>query len=234
MVEWILASAEIATTMGTDAIGGHWDAFSCEVLDDPQRTKEATERIYNTFRELAQELKKRNIRVLMQEQMYIPSEKPWTLAECEEFLVAVNRENHGGCWVLATLDVGHQAGMHYGLQGPDLDYIAWLRRFASVSEVIHLQQTTPESSHHWPFTPEYNQRGHVDMEKVLEAIRYSHTHYAEQPFSGILPQVENNWLVAEIIPGSTKTEPKLLAELTESARFFREYVPEGGLNWSIG
>ena len=44
-----------------------------------------------------------------------------------------------------------------------------------------------------------------------------------------LAPVDRNWLVAEIIPGSTKTESKLLAELTESAAYLRGYVPEGGL-----
>lgn len=233
MKEWIHQAAELALAMGTDALGGHWDAFSCEVLADPKRTQEATLRLYATFRELAAELKPTGLRLLMQEQMYIPSEKPWTLQECQDFLVAVNSDHPDGIPVLSTLDVGHQAGMHYGLNGEDLDYVAWLRRFASVSEVIHLQQTTPDASHHWAFTEEYNRRGHVDMEKVLEAIRYSHEHHHEQPFASVLPPVERNWLVGEIIPGSTKEESKLLAELTESARFLRQFVPEGGLHWTI-
>jgi hypothetical protein len=71
------------------------------------------------------------------------------------------------------------------------------------------------------------------MEKVLDAIRYSHAHHHEQPFAAILKPVERCWLVGEIIPGSTKEESKLLAELTESARYLRQYVPEGGLNWSF-
>ena len=233
MKAWIVAAAEIAVTMGTDLIGGHWDAFSCEVLADPQRLQEATHRLYTTFRELSVALAGRGIRTLMQEQMYIPSEKPWTLQECRDFLCAVNRENSGGIPVRVTLDVGHQAGMHYGLDGEDLDYLAWLRRFACVSEVIHLQQTTPDASHHWAFTPEFNQRGHVEIEKALEAIRYSHEHYAEQPFASILDPVDTNWLVLEVIPGSTKTETRLLAELTESARFLRRSIPEGGLDWSL-
>src|SRR5581483_3373703 len=107
------------------------------------------------------------------------------------------------------------------------------RRFASVAEVIHLQQTTPDASHHWAFTPDYNRRGHVDIEKALEAIRYSHEHYHEQPFASVLKPVKRHWLVAEIIPGSTKTETVLLDELTESARFLRQFIPEGGLEWSF-
>lgn len=232
MVEWIERAAELAVAMGTDALGGHWDAFSVEVLSDPVRTEEATRRLYATFRDLAVRLQPTGLRALYQEQMYIPSEKPWTLRECEEFLIEVNRDNPG-LPVYVTLDVGHMAGVHYGLSGPDTDYVAWLKRFASVAEVIHLQQTTPDASHHWAFTEEHNRRGCVEMEKVLDAIRYAHAHHTEQPFAAHLAPVKRHYLVAEIIPGSTKTEQRLLAELTESAAYLRRYVPEGGLTLAV-
>ncbi len=233
MKQWLYDASKLAVAMGTDTLGGHWDAFSCEVLEDPKLLAEANARLITTFRELSHELKPLGIRCLMQEQMYIPSEKPHTLQECEDFLIDVNRDNEGGITVLTTLDVGHQAGMHYGLEGADLDYLEWLRRFASVSEVIHLQQTTPDASHHWPFTPDYNAKGHVDIDKTLEAIRYSHEHHDEQPHAAVLPPVSTNWLVAEIIPGSTKHEKVLLTELTESSKYLRKWIPEGGVDWDF-
>lgn len=232
MVEWIEQAAELAVVMGAPALGGHWDAFSVEVLSDSTRTEEANQRLYATFRGLAVRLKRLGLKALYQEQMYIPSEKPWTLDECERFLIEVNRDNPG-IPVYVTLDVGHMAGTHYGLEGADVLFEEWLRRFASVAEVIHLQQTTRDASHHWAFTEHYNRRGEVKMERVLEAIRHSHAYHHEQPFADILAPVATNWLVAEIIPGSTKTEDRLLAELTESSRFLRQYVPDGGLDWSF-
>ena len=232
MADWILQAAELAVEMGAPALGGHWDAFSVEVLSDPVRTEEAKRRLYQKFRDLSVRLKSTGLKALYQEQMYIPSEKPWTLAECEEFLVEVNRDNPG-IPVYVTLDVGHMAGMHYGLNGGDVDYIAWLKRFATAAEVIHLQQTTPDASHHWPFTEEYNRRGHVRMEAVIEAIRDAHAHHHEQPFAEFMKPVERHWLVAEIIPGSTKTESALLQELTESAAHFRQFIPEGGMTIEI-
>ncbi|MEP6756681.1 MAG: TIM barrel protein [Chthonomonadales bacterium] len=228
MAVWLDKAAELAVEMGTTALGGHWDAFSCEVLADPKLTAEATTRLYQTFRDLSVRLKPSGITAIYQEQMYIPSEKPWTLDETEEFLVEVNKDNPG-VPVFVTLDVGHMAGMHYGLTGGDLDYVEWLKRFAAASEVIHLQQTTADGSHHWPFTKEYNNKGHVKMEAVIDAIRYSHEHRVEQPWAKHLPEIKKHWLVAEIIPGSTKAEPKLLQELTESAAFFRNFIPIGGL-----
>jgi len=148
MKEWLHSAAELAVAMGTDALGGHWDAFSCEVLADTARTATATQQLYTTFRELAHELKPLGIRVLMQEQMYIPSEKPCTLQECEDFLIAVNADNADAIPVLATLDVGHQAGMHYGLSGDDL-----LLEAIRYSHVHHSEQphaaVLPPVKQHW-------------------------------------------------------------------------------------
>jgi len=113
MKEWIIECADIASAMGVDAIGGHWDAFSVEVLSDPARHEEALRRQYAIFRELSEALAQKGIRALYQEQMYIPSESPWTLAEAERFLVEVNRERKG-IPVYRTVDVGHCAGRHHG------------------------------------------------------------------------------------------------------------------------
>ena len=132
-------------------------------------------------------------------------------------------EGSDGCPVRLTVDVGHQAGMHYGLSGPDLDYREWLRRFAAGCEIIHLQQTTPDGSHHWQLTDETARRGHV------AAIRESHHQYPASTLAAVAPPVRRTILVAEIIPGSTKTEEKLLEELRESARYLRRFIPEGGL-----
>jgi sugar phosphate isomerase/epimerase len=232
MKQWIVECMEIALAMGADRIGGHWDAFSVEALRDAPRREAAWRNIVATFRDLAAVARQKGLAALYNEQMYIPSEVPWTLDEAERFLLEVNRDQPGAP-VYLTIDVGHQAGTHYGLAGPDLDYAEWLRRFAAVAEIIHLQQTTPGASHHWPFTPECNARGHVKIERVLDAIRWSHEHFAEQPVAQVLAPVERTYLIAEIIPGSTKTEDALLSELAESCRYLRRFVPEGGLTYTI-
>lgn len=232
MVEWIEQAAEIAVEMGAPALGGHWDALSVEVLSDPDRAQRAFELLCESFRALALRLQESGLRALYQEQMYIPSEKPWTIDECERFLVDVNRDNPS-LPVYVTLDVGHMAGGHYGLSGSDTDYVEWLRRFASVAEVIHLQQTTQDASHHWPFTEEYNRRGCVQMKKVLDAIRYAHERHDSRPFAPHIAPVNRNWLIAEIIPGSTKTESRLLDELKASADYLHRYVPEGGMTIDV-
>jgi len=203
MKEWIISAMDIVKEMGAKYLGGHWDALSVEVLQDLEKTKERIEYVYKTFKELAKIAKEKGLLGISNEQMYIPSEKPWTLKEAEEFLIEVNKENDG-VPVYITIDVGHQAGMHYGLSGEDLSYEEWLKRFAVFSPIIHLQQTTRDASAHWPFTEEYNAIGHVKIDKVLSAIEYSFKHYKENPVSQYLRPVEEIILIVEVIPSSTK------------------------------
>jgi len=232
MKQWIYDCMDLALEMGTDRIGGHWDAFSVEVLSGPRRHQEAFRRICATFRELAVVGKRKGIAAIYNEQMYIPSEIPWRIEQAETFLAEVNRDAEG-CPVYLTVDSGHQAGQAYGLGEPDTDYGAWIRRFAPVAEIIHIQQTTPEASHHWPFTEAYNARGHVRLERVLEAIEQGHRDWQDNPLSALMAPVNRTFLIAEIIPGSAKPEQAVLEELRISADYLRRLVPETGLTLSV-
>lgn len=232
MKQWIIDMMDLALAMGTRAVGGHWDALSIEVLSDPVRTQMAKRTLYDTFRELAKVGKSKGMAAIYQEQMYIPSEIPWTLGGAEEFLVETNRDNDG-VPVLLTVDVGHQAGQTYGMCGKDLDHLEWLRRYGAVSETIHLQQTQPDGSHHWPFTEKYNKVGHIQMDKVIEAVRWSHEHFHESPLAKVMKPLDKQYLTLEAIPGSTKCEDVLLQELKESAEYLRQFVPEQGLVLSV-
>jgi sugar phosphate isomerase/epimerase len=229
MCEWIYRAYEIAAAMGVDVIGGRWDALPVEVLSDPARAEAAWQRLVQTFRDLSVRAKQQGMQALYNEQMYIPSEVPWTLAQMERFLLECNTGNPDGVPIRVTLDTGHVAGVHYGGTGEDLDYRAWQRRFAAQAAIMHLQQTTPDASHHWGFTPEFNARGYINVELLLQDIAAAHAEYAGTPLSRCLPAADRVILVVEVIPGSTRTEAVVLDELRRTAEYLREYIPEGGL-----
>jgi len=228
MRRWIERAMEIALALGTDRVGGHWDAIPVERINDQKSMKQSLNNIYREFRELSRVAKNKGIATISNEQMYIPSEIPWTIAGAEEFLVEVNAENEG-CAVYLTVDTGHQAGAHYGASGDDVQYTKWLEKFASVSEIVHIQQTTPDASMHWPFTDEYNLRGHVRIDEILKAIERSHRAHSRQRFARFLPPVTRTILALEYIPGSTTTEATVLDSLKKSCAFLRRFVPEGGI-----
>ncbi len=227
MRQWLMEAMDLARAMGTDRLGGHVDAVPVEVWEHPEEYKKAIARIYAQVRELAVIAKDKGLKALYMEQMYTPSEVPWTLAQTTEYLQAVNIDNDG-VPVYTTVDVGHQAGQQYGFSGADLDYLQWTRQFGAVSEVIHLQQTSPDASAHWPFTPQYNEIGKVQMEPLLEVLEESHRCYESNPLSEVLEPVDCNYLILEVIPASTKSEERLIEELTISAQYLHQFVPEEG------
>ncbi len=232
MREWFVGAMDIVRAMGVKRIGGHVDAISVEALGGAAKAGNVWKGVIRQFRDLSLIAKRKGLSAIYNEQMYIPSEKPWTLDETEKFLIGANRGNRGAA-VRVALDVGHQAGMHYGLRGKDLDYREWLRRFAAFTEIIHIQQTTPEASHHWAFTKSNNRRGHIRVPEVLRAIEESFRTCRSSPVARYLAPVREIYLIAEIIPGSTKTEKALLRELGETARFLGRHFPPGGRSLEI-
>ncbi len=230
--QWWCEAMDLALAMGTDRLGGHVDAMPVEVWQQPDQYQKAIAAIYAQIRDLAVIAKEKGMGALYIEQMYIPSEVPWTLAQTAEYLYAVNA-NSDGVPVYITVDVGHQAGQQYGMTGPDLDYLEWTRQYGAVSEVIHLQQTTPDASAHWPFTPEYNEIGKVQIEPVLEALEESHRQYSSNPLCEVLEPVDCNYLILEVIPGSTKSEQRIVEELTISAQYLHQFVPPAGLEFHV-
>ncbi len=232
MKQWLSDCWDLCLAMGTDRWGGHVDAVPVEVMANPAAYQRAIERLHETWRELSVVAKEKGMGAIFVEQMYIPSEVPWTMQQGEDLLVAVNRDSEG-VPVYLTVDVGHMAGMCYGLSGPDLDYAEWIRRLAPWAEVIHLQQTTAESSHHWGFTEEYNARGHVRMERVMEAVEEGHRQAENSPISEVMEPLDHNFLVLELIPGSTKNEETLLREMKESAQYLYDFIPREGMTLTI-
>ncbi len=232
MKQWLIEMMDLTREMGCGRWGGHVDALSVEVLADPEETNKRIALLYATWREMAVVAKEKGLVSISVEQMYTPSEVPCTLEQTEQFLIACNADSDG-VPIYLTLDVGHQAGQQYGMSGADLDYLEWTRQFAPFAEVIHLQQTTPEASAHWPFTAEYNEKGKVEMDRLMEAIEYAHENWESSPVSGVMEPVNRNMLILEVIPSSTKSEDNLLRELAESHDYLRQFVPAEGITLTV-
>jgi hypothetical protein len=231
MKQWLLDCWDLCLAMGTKCWGGHVDAVPVEVIEDEAAYEACVARLEQTWRDMAVLAAEKGMEYIAVEQMYIPSEVPWTLKQQQEFLIATNKDRKG-VPVYTTVDVGHAASMHYGKDVPDTDYREWLRRFAPWSPTIHLQQTNAEGSHHWPFTRDYNEVGHINMDEVMATITAAHREAEDSPIIEFVPPVDKQYLILELIPGSTKTEAKLLDEMKASARYLRRYVPEAGLDIS--
>ncbi len=111
----------------------------------------------------------------------------------------------------------------------DSDPYAWLACFGCYSPIIHMQQTDNNASAHKPFTKEQNEKGIIDIKKVLEAIR---TSYEAPEKPGMPPKCREIAITVEVFMGTMDSPYALLEVLSESARYMRTAIPADGMKLS--
>lgn len=112
-------------------------------------------------------------------------------------------------------------------EGEDGDVYAWLRRLGRYTPIIHLQQTDGNVSAHRPFTEPFNRSGIIHGEQVLMAL---HDSCRQTATSGQeMPPVEDIYLTIEMFSGTAERPARILANLRETAAYWRQFVPEDGM-----
>jgi sugar phosphate isomerase/epimerase len=108
----------------------------------------------------------------------------------------------------------------------DGDLYAWLRTLGCYSPIIHLQQTDGTVSAHRPFTEATNRTGIVKAPDVLKAIWESYQQPADSAYP---PPCADIYLTLEIFSGTADHPAQILANIRESAAYWRQFVPQDGL-----
>jgi sugar phosphate isomerase/epimerase len=111
-------------------------------------------------------------------------------------------------------------------QAADGDPYAWLRHLGCYSPIIHLQQTDGSASAHRPFTLRYNAGGIIEPGRLLRALAQA---YTNTPAYGMPPPVEDIYLTLEIFSGTAEKPAAILANIRESAAYWRKFIPQDGL-----
>lgn len=106
---------------------------------------------------------------LIFEPMSIPRELGETIKKAKELYRRVNENS--SIPFLFCLDVDH--GDLASSDPQDTDPYSWLREFGYLTPCVHIKQSLPDKSSHWPFTPEFNQKGIITPQKVLQVLKSS-------------------------------------------------------------
>lgn len=162
---WFKKWAEISAELGARGMGSHFGIFSVTDYQAPDRRAVLLKEAVRSWQELAQHCRGLGMEFLIFEPMSVPRELGWTMEETRELLAKLN--NGAAIPMKLCLDIGHAP------HPDERDPYIWLESFASTSPVIHLQQTEFGHSRHWPFTREYNEKGIIKAERVLEVINRS-------------------------------------------------------------
>ena len=167
-VRWCEDAIRLASQLGARGIGGHFDTISSRNIADPKKYQGHIHQLIGTMQYLSECAAREGHEFILIEQMYAPSEVPYTLEQTEQFFGQVNES--ASVPIRLTIDVGHMCCRNFAHAPEDIDPYAWIRRFGSITPVIHLQQTHAEGSCHWPFTNTYNRQGIIDGHRIIESL----------------------------------------------------------------
>lgn len=199
---WYRRVIDFTAAAGAGSTGGHVGAYSVDDWRDPARRQELWSELGDSLAELAGHARARRLAGLMAENLAAARE-PSTLPMMASLLTEGD-ETHVP--ISLCLDVGHQCVP--GTSGPDRDPYAWLERLGARTTVVQLQQADGQADHHWPFTAETNAAGIIDGEKVLAALDRS--------------GAADIALILEVMPAFEQDDDQALADLRQSADYWRE------------
>lgn len=156
--DWFCDFLKMGSILGAKSAGSHFGILTTNSLVDYERYYKLTIEYWYRLAEVAKQL---GYEYLFVEPMSVDREFGNTIEKTEQLL---NDLKDSAIPIKLCLDLGHAPHPDYR------DYKQWLKKFAKDSPIIHLQQTTLNSSNHSPFTEQYNNTGVVHAKEVLDIL----------------------------------------------------------------
>ncbi len=206
-LDWYEKAIDMASLMNVEAVGGHVAALSWKDYKNEERKKYLINSLIESLQYLSYVAKYKNLKMLLWEPMPVAREPPATIEEAKTLLKLVNEK--AAIPIKLCIDLGHACNP-WATKKEDLDPYQWLRELGKDSPCLHIQQTDGKADRHWPFTEEYNKIGIIKPDKVLEALEESGS--------------KENYLFLEIIHPFEYREDKVIEELVESVKYWKEYI----------
>lgn len=206
-VDWFEKAFGMTKALGANAIGGPYGGMDLPSYRSDSRREEIIRMAEETFVYLLGQAPRFGIDTFYWEQTPILREGPVGMAETICHLEHINAIRHPDSAAFALcLDVGH--AISPDAAETDKDPYQWLEKLTPYAPIIHLQQTDGLYDRHWPFTPEYNEIGIIDGDRVLEAIRKS--------------SVNEMLLLIEVGHPFEAQDDKVLDDLKSSVTYWQE------------
>ncbi len=199
--DWYMVAIAFTAAVGGRGTGGHVGAFSVSDWRNPTRRQELESSLRASLERLAAEARRAGLSELYIENLAAARE-PSTMAGISALLTD---GDPGHVPIRLCLDVGHQCVP--GTSGRERDPYAWLERMGSQAPVVQLQQSDAEGDHHWPFTPERNEQGRIDADRVLDALERS--------------GADEVYLILEVIPPFEEDDDTVIADMVSSAHYWQ-------------
>ena len=203
--EWFRKFLKMGAKWGAKNLGSHFGILTFAAYNDVNKREFLIEEAVKGWQKLSFEARELGYECLIFEPMSVAREMANTVGETKELMDRVNA--NCGVPMRVCLDVGHAP------HPSERDPYPWIEQLGAVSPVIHLQQTVLHKSNHAPFTEEFNRGGLITGERVMEAVKKS--------------GCEDSLFAFEISHREHyDTEHRIIPDLQESVRYWREYITE--------
>lgn len=166
-VKWFKGMADIASDLGTPAIGTQFGIFTYKDYDNVTRRAELMQIALDCWADVAEHAKARGLTWLFWEPMSVGRELGHTLKDTQSLQDWIDAAELP-IPLKPMVDIDH--GDVSSPDPADVDPFRWAKDFATQSPIIHIKQSTMNKGGHWPFTKQYNENGRITPEKLLDAV----------------------------------------------------------------
>lgn len=167
-VDWFKTFADIIGDLGGHSVGTQFAILTYRDHDDPARREDLIRVAIDCWAEVAEHAKAAGLSFVFWEPMSIGREFGETI---EAALALQDKLTAAGMavpmWMMADIDHGDVTSAN----ADDFDPYAWARAVPSVSPIIHIKQSLMDKGGHRPFTAEFNAKGRIQPEPLLDAFR---------------------------------------------------------------
>lgn len=166
-VDWFKTFADIVGDLGAKSVGTQFAIFTYKDFDDAARREELIQIAIDCWAEVAEHAKGAGLEYVFWEPMSVGREFGETIAASmalQDRLTAADMAIP--MWMMADIDHGDVTSTN----PDDTDPYAWARAVPPVSPIIHIKQSMMDKSGHRPFTSEFNAKGAIQPEPLLDAF----------------------------------------------------------------
>lgn len=165
-VDWFKKFAEITIELQSTTMGSHFGILTTENYSNKSVFEERKNDNIEHWHEIADYAKKIGIKQILWEPMSVGREYGETIEKCEILQSQLNKSSPLPFKICLDVDHGDLSSKNED----DTNPYKWLEKFAEISPVIHLKQSSENKSGHWPFTEEYNKNGKIIPKKIIDIL----------------------------------------------------------------
>lgn len=166
-IDWFKTFCDITADLGGVSVGTQFAIFTYRDFDDPNRREDLTKIAIDCWAKVAEHAQSAGLEYLFWEPMSVGREFGETIQSCMALQQKLTDTNMAvPMWMMADIDHGDVTSSN----PDDLDPYAWARAVPEVSPIIHIKQSLMDKGGHRPFTAEFNAKGRIQPEPLLQAL----------------------------------------------------------------